>query len=240
MESMESDAVDVVQKVAEYAEEMLGEEGFRYTSAIVASCRMLAVQQADYQLDNEGDESGESDESSKDNEDGRQNSGNEVIDMDALVIAGYLHDISTVAHGYNDHQRESARMAVQVLQQHQFPAERIQRVEQAILHHETSASSEQHTPISVEARILYDADRLGRLSGLSVVTSLIEFGARYPDRPMTSEMLASILRHIEERFIDQYQSLYTETARELAREKFGKTIDFLDGVIEHLSDATPV
>ena len=232
MTSMEPDAIGVVQKVAQYAEEILGEEGFRYTSAIVASCRMLAVQQTDYQLESERD---------TDNADNKTSeSSNETIDMDALVIAGYLHDISTVAHGYNDHQRESARMAVQLLQQQQFPPERIQCVEQAILHHETSASSEQHVPVPVEARILYDADRLGRLSGLSVVTSLIEFGARYPDRPMTSEMLATILHHIEERFIDQYQSLYTEAAREMARDKFGKTIDFLDGVIEHLSDATPV
>lgn len=236
--SMEPDAIGVVQKVAQYAEEILGEEGFRYTSAIVASCRMLAVQQADdYQLESEDDTDNTD---NKEGEKGKEKGSSEAIDMDALVIAGYLHDISTVAHGYNDHQRESARMAVQLLQQHQFPAERIQRVEQAILHHETSASSEQHVPVPVEARILYDADRLGRLSGLSVVTSLIEFGARYPDRPMTSEMLATILRHIEERFIDQYQSLYTDAAREMAREKFGKTIDFLDGVIEHLSDATPV
>ncbi|HCI81770.1 MAG TPA: hypothetical protein DHW02_19000 [Ktedonobacter sp.] len=234
MSSMEPDAIGVVQKVAQYAQEILGEEGFRYTSAIVASCRMLAVQQTDYQLESEHEID------IADNNDGESDKGkdDEAIDMDALVIAGYLHDISTVAHGYNDHQRESARMAVQFLQQQQFPPERIQRVEQAIVHHETSASSEQHVP--VEARILYDADRLGRLSGLSVVTSLIEFGARYPDRPMTSEMLATILHHIEERFIDQYQSLYTDAAREMAREKFGKTIDFLDGVIEHLSDATPV
>ena len=238
---MESDAghsVSVVQKVAEYTEEMLGEEGFRYTSAIVASCRMLAIQQVDYQL--EDDVNSVKNVDDKENESGKQQSDDKTIDMDALVIAGYLHDISTAAHGYNDHQRESARMAAQFLQQHQFPPERIQRVEQAILYHETSASNEQRTPIPIEARILYDADRLGRLSGLSVVTSLIEFGSRYPDRPMTSEMLASMLRHIEERFIDLYQSLYTETAREMAREKFGKTIDFLDGVIEHLSDATPI
>ena len=54
---------------------------------------------------------------------------------------------------------------------------------------------------------VYDADKLGRLSGLAVVTSLIEFGARYPNRAVTREMLAAILRHIEERFVELYQSL---------------------------------
>jgi HD superfamily phosphodiesterase len=213
----------VVQQVARYAEKTLGEEGFRYTSAVVANCRMLAIQQLDDESETrDGDET------------------HEEIDMDALVIAGYMHDISTVAYGYNDHQRESARMAVAFLQQQHYPQERIARVEQAILQHATHTLAEQRATVPVEARILYDADRLGRLSGLSVVTSLIEFGARYPDRAMTSEVLTAVLRHIEERFIDLYQSLYTESAREMAREKFGKTLAFLDGVIEHISEATPI
>jgi hypothetical protein len=57
---------------------------------------------------------------------------------------------------------------------------------------------------------------------------------------VTGEVLANILRHIEERFIELYQSLNTEPARELAREKFNQSVAFLDGVIEHVSDATPV
>ena len=216
----------VIQQVAHYAEETLGDEGFRYTSAIVANCRMLALQQDEQ-------------ESHEDKENEHQSE----LDMDALIIAGYLHDISTVAHGYNAHQQESARMAVEFLRQQHVPTERIQRVERAILYHATPApgeQQEQRATIPVEARILYDADHLGRLSGLSVATSLIDFGARYPDRAMTSEILTAILRHIEERFIDLYQSLNTEAARTLAREKFGNTLAFLDGVIEHLSDATPV
>jgi len=94
--------------------------------------------------------------------------------------------------------------------------------------------------VPIEGRILYDADKLGRLSGLAVVTSLIEFGARYPNRAVTGDVLAAMLRHIEERFVELYQSLNTAPAREMAQEKFGRTLAFLDGVIEHLSDATPV
>jgi hypothetical protein len=78
------------------------------------------------------------------------------------------------------------------------------------------------------------------LSGLAVVTSLIEFGARYSNQAVTGEVLAAILRHIEERFIELYHSLHTEPARTMARDKFNRSLAFLDGVIEHLSDATPV
>src|SRR2546429_4400021 len=104
----------------------------------------------------------------------------------------------------------------------------------------TAFSPDQRVSASIEGRILYDADKLGRLSGLAVVTSLIEFGARYPNQAVTGEVLAAILRHIEERFIELYQGLHTEPARTMTRDKFNRSLAFLDGVIEHLSDATPV
>ena len=202
----------VVPAVAQYVGDVLSKEGFRHISAVVANCKMLVAQLED-----------------PDN-----------LDVEALIIAGYLHDISTVAHGFHNHHFKSAEMAGEFLQELDVPAERIRKVEQAILAHTTLLSADEREKTPVEGRILYDADKLGRLSGLAVVTSLIEFGARYPNRAVTGEVLASILRHIEERFIDLYQSLNTEPAREMAREKFNHTLAFLDGVIEHLSDATPI
>ncbi|MBV9230852.1 MAG: HD domain-containing protein [Chloroflexi bacterium] len=206
---------EVVQAVARYAEEVMGAEGFRYVSAVVANCKMLA-------LELEAQEESVS------------------VDTDALVMAGYLHDISTVAHGFQNHHVKSAEMAVEFLGELDVPAERITKVEQAILAHTTVFSVEEREAAPIENLVLYDADKLGRLSGLAVVTSLIEFGARYPNRAVTGEVLAAILRHVEERFIELYQSLNTGPAREMAREKFNGTLAFLDGVIEHLSDATPV
>lgn len=204
--------MEVVPAVAKYVEDVLSQERFRHVSAVVANCKMLVAE-----LEDTGD-----------------------LDMDALIIAGYLHDISTVAYGFHDHHLKSAEMAVEFLQELDVPAERISKVEQAILRHATPASAEEREKVPLEGRILYDADKLGRLSGLAIVTSLIEFGARYPDRAVTGEILASILHHIEERFIDLYQSLNTDLAREMAKAKFNNTLAFLDGVIEHLSDATPV
>jgi len=204
--------VEVVPAVAKYVEDLLSQERFRHVSAVVANCKMLVAE-----LEDTGD-----------------------LDMDALIIAGYLHDISTVTHGFHDHHFKSAEMAVEFLQELDVPAERISKVEQAILRHATPTSAVEREKVPLEGRILYDADKLGRLSGLAIVTSLIEFGARYPDRAVTGEVLASILCHIEERFIDLYQSLNTDLAREMAKAKFNNTLAFLDGVIEHLSDATPV
>ncbi|MBV9614744.1 MAG: HD domain-containing protein [Ktedonobacteraceae bacterium] len=206
---------EVIQSVSRYTEEVLGQEGFRYVSSVVANCKMLALE-----LEAQDDTI--------------------VLDSDALTLAAYLHDISTAQHGFQDHQVQSAAMAVEFLQGLGVPAEQIQKVEQIILAHADAVPTDQQNEAPIEGMILYDADKLGRLSGLAVVTSLIEFGARYPNRAVTGEVLAAILHHIEERFIELYQSLHTAPARELAHEKFNRTLAFLDGVIEHLSDATPV
>ena len=205
---------DITQTVADYVEQTLGKESYQFICAVVANCKMLALE--------------------LDEEDAGQ------LDMDALIMAAYLHNISTVEYGYQDHHIKSAEMAVDFLRELDVPADRIQKVEQAILIHTSTVPPEQCDRSLLEGRVLFDADKLGRLSGLAVVTSLIEFGARYPNRAVTGEVLAAILRHIEERFVELYQSLHTAPAREMARIKFGNTLAFLDGVIEHLSDATPV
>jgi HD superfamily phosphodiesterase len=207
---------DLVQAVAEYAESVMGAEGFRYISAVVATCKMLAL------------EVESADKAAR------------APNTEALVIAAYLHNISTIEFGFQDHHVKSAEMAVAFLREHQAQDELITSVEKILLAHTTSLPADEHESQPLEARVLYDADKLGRLSGLSVVTSLIEFGARYPNRPMNSEVLCAILRHIEEKFVELFQSLNTEPARAMAREKFGNTLAFLDGVIEHLSDSTPI
>ena len=208
----------LLSAVTQYAEKTLGNEGFRYASVVVANAKMLALQ---CEAENDGGEG-------------------ETVDMDALIIAAYLHDISTPTQGFHQHNVASAQMATKFLRTQDATPEFVQKVEQAILTHMTPHAGEQQASTTLEGRILYDADKLGRLSGLAVVTSLIEIGARYANRAVTGDMLAAMLRHIEERFIDLYQSLNTEPAREIARDKFNNTVAFLDGVIEHLSDATPV
>ncbi|MGH2480491.1 MAG: HD domain-containing protein [Ktedonobacteraceae bacterium] len=209
---------EIVQAVADYTESVLGQEGFRYISAVVATCKMLAL---------------ELEEASEDEEAGK-------LTMEVLVLSAYFHNISTIEFGFQDHQVKSAEMAVEFLKKHEVAVDLIARVEEVILAHTTVLPPEERATLPLEARLVYDADKLGRLSGLAVVTSLIEFGARYPNRAVNGEVLSAILRHIEERFVELFQSLNTEPARAMAREKFGNTLAFLDGVIEHLSDATPI
>ncbi|HEV2579286.1 MAG TPA: HD domain-containing protein [Ktedonobacteraceae bacterium] len=212
----------IVQAAAVYAEQTLGKEAFLALSAVVATCKMLALALAEQV------------------EEGEAREVLEAPDLDALVTAAYLHNISVAEFGYQAHHQKSAQMAVEFLRKLDVPDDRMQRVERAILLHTSATSNEERASGPPEGRILYDADKLGRLSGLSVVTSLIEFGARYPNLTVTNEVLVAILRHVEERFVNLYQSLNTGPARRMAQVKFGNTLAFLDGVIEYLDDATPI
>jgi hypothetical protein len=162
------------------------------------------------------------------------------VDLDALVMAAYLHDISTGVYGKQEHHRRSAEMAAAFLREWGVPEDRIACVSNAILVHSFAAPAEERDLVPIEGQILYDADKIGRLGGLAVVTSLIELGAKYPDRTFTNEALSTVLHHIEERYVELFQSLYTNAAKELCREKFGRTLAFLDGVLEQLTGSSEV
>src|SRR5450631_2143425 len=159
---------DIVQVVSRHVEKVVGEGGFRYVCAVVANYKMLALQ---LEAEEEASPS---------------------VNMEALVIAAYFHDISIIEHGFQDHARKSAEMALDFLRPLQVPDEQLSRIEQTLLAHTSVLTTEQRKSTLPEAQILFDADKLGRLSGLAVVTSLIEFGARYPNREVTEDALAAI------------------------------------------------
>src|ERR1700680_2284675 len=120
---------DMTQTVAEYVEQTLGKESYQFICAVVANCKMLALE-----LDDEA--VGQ-------------------LDMDALVMAAYLHNISTVEYGYQDHHIKSAEMAVDFLRELDVPAERIKTVEQAILIHTSMVTPEQRADGPLEGRVLF-------------------------------------------------------------------------------------
>lgn len=207
-------SIDIIQSAAQHAEAVLGSERFRYVCAVVANAKLL----------------GEEVEAE----------GTYRVALDALTLAAYFHDLSTASGAFHNHHIQSAAMAVEFLQQLDAPVPLIVQVEQAILLHTTAIPREKRTVASLEGQILYDADQLGRLSGLAVTTALLEYGAHHPEHTITGEGLVSMLRHIEARFVELYQSLHTAPARRLAQDKFNRTVAFLDGVIEHLWHVTSV
>ncbi len=82
----------IIHATAQYAEKTLGSEGFRYVSTVVANCKMLALQR-----------------------EAQDESDTAMVDMDVLVLAAYLHDISTASQGFQQHHIASAQMAIEFL-----------------------------------------------------------------------------------------------------------------------------
>lgn len=81
----------------------------------------------------------------------------EGADVSIIELAALLHDIGRSGAVEKTHAQSSAGLAVNILQKNGYSQEVIGRVKEAIISHSREAG---HEPITIEAKILYDADKL--------------------------------------------------------------------------------
>jgi uncharacterized protein len=96
----------------------------------------------------------------------------EGADIEIVGAAALLHDASSASG--NDivrqaHHEAAADFAGEVLMEEGWAAERIQAVQECILSHRFRAGK---TPQSLEARVLFDADKLDAIGAIGVARSL--------------------------------------------------------------------
>lgn len=100
----------------------------------------------------------------------------EGADLEILRAAVLLHDI---ARGHEeegiDHAQASAEKAKRILREKAWEEERIERVAEAILSHRFRAGP---APESLEAKILYDADKLDAIGAIGVARAYAVAGKR--------------------------------------------------------------
>ncbi|MDD4995122.1 MAG: HD domain-containing protein [Patescibacteria group bacterium] len=85
-----------------------------------------------------------------------------AVDLDVLQAAALLHDIGGYKElndpsGNTDHAIVSAEMAVPILKNLSFSAEKIKHAQDCIISHRYKT---EHKPQTIEAKILFDADKL--------------------------------------------------------------------------------
>lgn len=157
----------------------------------------------------------------------------EGADLEIVRTAALLHDVCGAMPGSKEraeHHIASAAFAAQVLQEAGWPAERIQAVQHCIRAHRFRSKADEQ-PQSLEARVLFDADKLDVLGAIGVARTIgyaslagqpayaepseqfIKTGEKLPGEPHSAyhEHLFK-LRRIKDR-------LFTASARRLAEDR---------------------
>ena len=106
----------------------------------------------------------------------------EKANVKVLRMAAYLHDIGRChqdrSNGVHCHASEGARMAAAVLDELPLSANEKENIIQCVRSHRFR---ENHTPASLEAKVLFDADKLDAIGAVGVARAYLfagEVGAR--------------------------------------------------------------
>jgi uncharacterized protein len=163
------------------------------------------------------------------------------VNLDVLKPAILLHDIARIKEdtdksGKIDHALLGAEIAEEILKQMQYPEETIQKVKHCI---ETHRFRSEREPVSIEAKILYDADKVDAMGAIGVARFYMIAG-RYreqlysfvPVEQYTAENIVGgkangrikeISKHTPnlefEKMRDIFGKLHTAKAREIAGER---------------------
>jgi len=102
----------------------------------------------------------------------------EKIDKEVLEAATLLHDIGGLREmgdktGKTDHAVESSKMAKLLLKKLEFSEEKIKHIQACIVSHRFKND---HKPETLEAKLLFDADKLDALGAIGIARSFVWVG----------------------------------------------------------------
>lgn len=100
------------------------------------------------------------------------------VDMEILLVSAYLHDIARVKEdrdvtGETDHSVLGAKMSADILSNLGYSIEKIDRVKHCIISHRFRSG---HRPESIEAKILFDADKLDVIGAVGLARTYMMSG----------------------------------------------------------------
>jgi len=172
------------------------------------------------------------------------------IDMDVLKPAVLLHDIARAKEdldksGKIDHALLGAEIAGEILKQMQYPEDTIRKIKHCIQTHRFRSESE---PVSIEAKILYDADKVDSMGAIGVARFYMIAGelreqlySFVPIDQYTAEniiggkangRIKEISKHTPNLEFEKMQhipqKLHTAKAREIAGERVKYMAEFFD------------
>lgn len=163
---------------------------------------------------------------------------NEKIDREVLKLAALLHDIGRVeqdqSKGKLNHAERGVKKAAQILEKYDLPEIKIKKILHCI---ETHRFRGKKPPLSLEAKILFDADKLDAIGAIGIGRAFVfagEVGAKVHNKnielkktqPYTEEDTA--YREYLVKLIKIKERLYTEEGRRIAESRHKFMQDFFD------------
>lgn len=160
-----------------------------------------------------------------------------MADVLVVLAACYLHDIVNLPKNHPERHlasRHAATRACEELRQAGFPVEKLESVAHAIEAHSFSAGIE---PLTIEAKIVQDADRLDALGAVGLARMFYTAGrmgsalANMDDplalhRPLDDRSFA--LDHIENKLVTLPRTMQTSAGRKLGETRLAWLRGFRD------------
>lgn len=171
----------------------------------------------------------------------------ENVDYDILITACLLHDIGRKEQFENpnlNHAEVGARKAYQFLMEHHFSQEMAEQVRECIRCHRFRGNT---TPQSIEAQILFDADKIDVAGAIGIARTLVYKGQveepLYSVRPDgsvsdgTDDAKPSFFQEYKYKLESLYEHFYTRKGAQIARERQQAAVAFYDNIFQEVSAA---
>lgn len=167
------------------------------------------------------------------------------VDYDVLVCACLLHDIGRKEQ-FEDpglcHARVGADKAYRFLTENGFPEEFAERVSKCILTHRFR---QEEQPESIEAKILFDADKIDVTGAVGIARTLVYKGK--VGEPLYSvscegdvldgtEEIPSFFQEYKYKLENIYHSFYTARGEETARSRQAAAAAFYDSMLGEVKE----
>jgi len=127
------------------------------------------------------------------------------VDVLVIELAALLHDIGRSGAVEKTHAESSAGLAVNILQKNGYSENIIWRVREAVISHSREAG---HEPTTLEAKILYDADKLDFVGAIGLGRLFILGGVQ--GWPLVGEN--SCETYYQDRICNYQKHLFTKSA----------------------------
>lgn len=169
------------------------------------------------------------------------------VDYDVLIAACFLHDIGRKEQYKNPnlcHAMIGADKAYQFLMNNHFDADYAAKVKHCI---QTHRFRNNNLPQSIEAKILFDADKLDVAGAIGIARTLLYNGivseplyTKLPDGSVSdgyNDTSTSFFQEYKFKLENLYDHFYTKKGSELARKRQKTAVNFYHNLFEEVNSA---